>query len=56
MKRRAGEAYLEGGRAYANGTKVGDNPHGEYEEKHWQWMQGWLDAAMAAKRKKVAKS
>jgi hypothetical protein len=36
-------AYKQGCIAATNKKKVGDNPHNEHEETHWQWMRGFTD-------------
>ena len=38
-------AKFEGMKAYANKVVVGDNPYDEHDDKHWQWMAGWVAQA-----------
>lgn len=40
--------------AYGAGIKVGDNPYNESSEAHWDWMEGWVSAAEAARKMNAA--
>ena len=40
-------AFTEGWDAAKAGVTVGDNPHGESVNGHWNWMNGWLGFRLA---------
>ena len=44
--------YAAGCRAFRAGVVVGDNPHDETTEAHWEWMRGWVDAGLIALNRK----
>jgi hypothetical protein len=46
--------FLAGCEAFRAGVKVGDNPHDETTEAHWQWMAGWVKAGEQALKAKMA--
>lgn len=37
--------YLEGREARRKGIVVGDNPYDETDDRHWEWMRGWVAEA-----------
>lgn len=43
-------AYIDGRKAYMRQVKVGDNPHAEDTDEHWDWLRGWADEGMASRR------
>jgi hypothetical protein len=43
--------FRAGQQAYRDGVVVGDNPHADEDSfEHWEWMAGWADAGMEARR------
>lgn len=47
------EAYKAGALARKKGVVVGNNPHDEHSEEHWEWMRGWLDGVAPASQKET---
>ena len=39
------KATILGAFGRLKGYKVGDNPYGENDPRHWAWMQGWAEVA-----------
>lgn len=33
----------------AKGCKVGDNPYCEQDQRHWAWMNGWIESNKVTK-------
>lgn len=46
--------FMAGFEAFRAGVVVGDNPHDETTDAHWQWMSGWAEAGKAALKAKMA--
>ena len=44
----------DGQSAFLAGLTVGENPHPEDSEAHWQWMAGWADEGMKKVRTRLA--